>query len=426
MCAMCEYFLHFVQQEVTLPSSERAIQKFVMKGCSRLPETISAQCNSFVQTYMDDFIALFANEIDPSQVCPKLGVCPGDLVFVNYEDKPSCPLCLLAMEEILHKVKNSTLTEVSDIVDDVCLRDQFPDRLLTECAKFISSHRQAIIEMVLAEFTAQESCVFVDVCVPPSVKNTDDFLPLPPLVVGHIEPVRDSNTCVLCEFIMTKIDAILKENKTEEEIKHIVLNICRHLPKTISPQCENFVAQYADLVITLLAEELDPKQVCTAINLCDKVAAEVMKNDMKECLVCELLMDGLRGVFSDRVVDDDINKNLIKACHYLPKDEQSFCVSLIGQIAPQVETALRTLPVGPLICKRIRLCSADHEKVNSMTPVKSGGCFSGAAFWCQSTMNAAACGVRFLKQIYSCCNRSVTYSSLTVDSMCNCVWVLYD
>lgn len=50
------------------------------------------------------------------QVCPSLKVCPGVLVAVEYKDKPTCPLCLLAFEEALHKVQDNR-SEVSIIYD---------------------------------------------------------------------------------------------------------------------------------------------------------------------------------------------------------------------------------------------------------------------------------------------------------------------
>lgn len=57
---------HF--QEITLPSTEKEITEVVEKACHKLPVTVASQCDSFVKTYMADFIALLANRIDPSQV----------------------------------------------------------------------------------------------------------------------------------------------------------------------------------------------------------------------------------------------------------------------------------------------------------------------------------------------------------------------
>lgn len=42
------------------------------------------------------------------------------------------------------------------------------------------------------------------------------------------------------------------------------------MPKTVSAQCKNFIQQYADFVLDLLAQEIEPKQICTALNLCGR------------------------------------------------------------------------------------------------------------------------------------------------------------
>lgn len=44
---------------------------------------------------------------------------------------------------------------------------------------------------------------------------------------------KDSQTCILCEFVMTNLDKIIKDKKTEEEIKHAVHSVCRVMPKSI-------------------------------------------------------------------------------------------------------------------------------------------------------------------------------------------------
>lgn len=67
-CQTCQYFLHYVQQELTSPASEAEIKEFVDEACDHLPKSIGPQCRSFVATYGDALVALLAQEVDPSQV----------------------------------------------------------------------------------------------------------------------------------------------------------------------------------------------------------------------------------------------------------------------------------------------------------------------------------------------------------------------
>lgn len=56
--------------------------------------------------------------------------------------------------------------------------------------------------------------------------------------------------------------------KFQEEIKNYVKNMCSLLPKTVMQSCKLFIEEYGDMVITLLAQSLDPHDVCYAIKAC--------------------------------------------------------------------------------------------------------------------------------------------------------------
>jgi hypothetical protein len=54
----------------------------------------------------------------------------------------------------------------------------------------------------------------------------------------------------------------------QEEIKEYVKNVCSLLPRTVGNPCRQFIEEYGDIVIALLAQSLDPKQVCAEIKVC--------------------------------------------------------------------------------------------------------------------------------------------------------------
>lgn len=90
--------------------------------CDKLPRSVNKECDSFVETYGDAVIAILAQEIDPSQVCPMLSLCPKQdtkdieiLIQSNANDqrgKSNCPLCLFAVKQLEDMVKDQK-TEVS-------------------------------------------------------------------------------------------------------------------------------------------------------------------------------------------------------------------------------------------------------------------------------------------------------------------------
>ena len=45
--------------------------------------------------------------------------------------------------------------------------------------------------------------------------------------------------------------------------------VCSFMPKSVSEQCEDFVAKYGDMIIKLIVEaEMNPDAVCSALLLC--------------------------------------------------------------------------------------------------------------------------------------------------------------
>ena len=99
-----------------------------------------------------------------------------------------------------------------------------------------------------------------DVVVLPEARQNDRL-------TGLADIVRDPPTCVLCEFVMTKLEAELKNATTQDEIKHTVENICKIMPKTVTKSCNKFIDQYINTILALIGS-VPPKMMCQQIQLC--------------------------------------------------------------------------------------------------------------------------------------------------------------
>lgn len=81
-------------------------------ACNVLSSTVHDKCVEFVDTYGNAFIALLAQDIDPSEICPRLSLCPSSEAAGNVEvfmhsapNKKNCPLCLFAIMRLEEIVK---------------------------------------------------------------------------------------------------------------------------------------------------------------------------------------------------------------------------------------------------------------------------------------------------------------------------------
>lgn len=90
------------------------------------------------------------------------------------------------------------------------------------------------------------------------------------------KPIKDGPPCIMCEFVMAKLDAELKDKKTDAEIKHTIKSICEKLPNTVGQPCTKFIDQYGDMII-LLIDTLTPAQMCHKLKICSS-QVEVVKS----------------------------------------------------------------------------------------------------------------------------------------------------
>ncbi|KAL1459310.1 hypothetical protein WDU94_011304 [Cyamophila willieti] len=341
-CLVCEYILHFVQEQVADAKNEEKVLKAMDEACNQMPGEFATECQQFVQEYGKAFVALAIQQIDPSQVCPKLRVCSttakAPLVFGDAESsKGTCPLCLLAVQAIDDKILNNRTEEnIKHTLDSICT--SLPKHLALDCTKFINVYYDELIDMIVAETTPQEMCVYMRLCLPPKQSST----PAPAST-----PVRgDSQGCILCEFIMTNLDKILKDRKTDEQIKHAVHSVCHLMPKTVRQECDDFVNKH--LAFANLAKILPPRP-----NPLPPVT---------ECAICEEAMGHLNDVVNDPDVKSSTKTPVDKVCYHVNKTEFDECNKFILKYGTKILIIIDETP-SYLICSKIKVCPSTKGRL---------------------------------------------------------------
>ncbi|GJQ68926.1 Sap-r [Trypoxylus dichotomus] len=394
VCVFCQYFLHYVQTAITDPTTEEKVKEIVEKACNELPSSVNGTCRDFVETYGDAVIALLAQEIDPSTICPLIKACPGassDEVEI-FRDQgvgtDSCPLCLFAVTELEEMVKNeNTEANIRKALDSLC--SHLSGSIALECQDFVNTYADSLINMLVDDLKPQQVCVYIKLCnttlpskplvaTPPDMDDVEILSNeiLDNTVNGQVLPqkqVQNNGPCILCEFAMDKIQQLLKNNNTEAEIKHVVENICIHLPKSISPECTSFVDKYADLVIQLLIGSMDPEDICTYVGLCTKqienfqnglvidIPAEDLQSVSKrihspQCTICKLIMAQVERFIIGPKTKKDVIDGLYDICDALPATEEKSCENFIGKYGDAIaDMILAALQPGE-ICSVLMVC----------------------------------------------------------------------
>nr|XP_003705001.1 PREDICTED: prosaposin [Megachile rotundata]XP_012144582.1 PREDICTED: prosaposin [Megachile rotundata]XP_012144583.1 PREDICTED: prosaposin [Megachile rotundata] len=420
-CTLCEYILHYIQDKMTNPVTEDKVKDTLKKVCKRLPESIKDQCTEFVDTYGDAVVAILVQEIDPSQVCPMLRLCPSEklIKFWNnipkkftleeeVQNKPNCPLCLLAVSQIYNVIKNNkTEANIQTELNKLC--SHLPNSLSQECESFVQGYSKELIELLLADLTPQEICVYFKLCDPsknhdPSsefVTDKDGEIMTNEIPDTSVAPVADKSTfCVVCEFAMHYVDKALGNEKEKSKVEKAVHTVCNHLPKTISRECNQFVVKYGDAVIDIITKDVSPKQVCTMMGLCS-VFEKRVKAYVTECAVCKSIISVIDELMDDSKYDNNIEQAVSKACKYVPANKQHKCVSLMDIYERSIVNLLTRNETMHTVCNKIALCapndftaavSLETSRIKrSYEKNRIKHCTWGPVYWCSTNETAREC-----------------------------------
>lgn len=420
-CALCEYLLHYIQDTVTDPANEEKVKEALGKICKKLP-SIEGKCEEFIDAYGDAVVAILAQEIDPSQICPMIHICPSEAFFDTLEkipksftiqevqDKPGCPFCLLAVTQIYNVIKNNkTEANIEIELDKLC--NHLPHSLTDQCTDFVKGYSKELIEMLLADLTPSEVCVYLKLCdqtKDPGPKHnyitqkdkeilTNEIYTYP----LHIVPTNtlDDGVCTICEFAMRYIDKVIGNEKNRNAIEKAVHDVCNHLPKTVAKDCNKFVDEYADALISILAEDVSPKEACALLGLC-QISIIQIQDSVAECALCRAIISQIDKLLDNSKVDAEIEEIIQKVCKYLPADQQDKCNAMVEIYGPSIINMLKNHVASEKMCDKMALCSSNDyfamsfknsRVLRSINELKK--CTWGTSFVCGSEEMTRLCNV---------------------------------
>ncbi|XP_036212766.2 prosaposin [Bactrocera oleae] len=418
LCTFCEYVLHYIQVELSTPTTEDKVKDLVNNVCERLGHTLRGECHNFIDMYGDAVIALLVQGLNPREICPKLSMCPANHdnfddveIFApettkqstqrNVEsDKPTCPLCLFAVQQAQAQIKNDkSKANIKNVLDHLCVH--LPSKLQTECVDFVETYSNELIDMLITDFTPQEICVAVKLC-PTTGDEMDDLGII--LEAKSREDVNeiDSNesveiafgaspNCLLCEEFIKIAEKRIGKHTTKDDIKKTLDQSCEKLRKNIRDKCHKYVARYGDKIADLLVKEMAPKVICREIGLClwseqeDLDIDEALKYDVvvlpearqndrltgladivrdpPTCVLCEFVMTKLEAELKNATTQDEIKHTVENICKIMPKTVTKSCNKFIDQYINTILALIGSVP-PKMMCQQIQLCMSGLDVVS--------------------------------------------------------------
>lgn len=374
-CQLCELIVGYVDSFIGSNRTEAAIQKALDDVCDVIPAGMRAQCHLFVDEYSGVVVQLLLQELDPQQVCIFIGICTNGKENVKAKDGVLCSLCEIVIHEVdLIIGSNKTEPAIQQALDKVC--SLFPITIRDECVQFVNTYAPAIINLLVQELAPQAICKALGLC-----QSTDVKLPVALPVPAELEE-EDEVLCELCEAVVTQLDTLLSENKTEAAVEHAVGQVCTFFPPNKTAECVSIIQLYAPAIINLLAQEVRPKEVCKQLGLCttERVDIDLPKtperevspsadNDEIYCEMCKLIISKINEIIMENRTEAALMHAVEIVCEFLSGDLRLQCKSEVENYGPAVLDLLTHMDNPETICKAFKLCASPNNSDKSKAEV---------------------------------------------------------
>lgn len=430
-CTMCEYALHFIQEELSNTINEEKIKNATMNVCKKMPNSVAAECRNFVELYADAIIALLIQEVDPSLVCPQMKLCPPSQdsevfapsqidvqVHSEASNKASCPLCLLAVEQAQQVIQtNKTIDKIKETLEHLC--SHLNNKLKLECNDFVETYSKELVEMLMKDFTPQEICVYLKLCTDkrPDLSNYNIHMviktdkgqeletnEIPDNTIDGIMistnqqmEIQATPECMLCQEIIKQVEKRIPDKPTKAQIEKALEQACTKVPKKVRSKCENYVEVHGDKIADLILEEMAPKEVCRDIQLCfpmldeseiddldiddaiqvtvfaspneaknPQITGDKLPKGSETCVICEMIVARMEKDLSKQTTQEEVRHYLQKVCNLLPRSVRQQCDGFVNLYATLIIQIVEQVPPKK-ICEEIKACL--NTKVKSQEEI---------------------------------------------------------
>ncbi len=342
-----------VEAAASANASEQELVKIFEQVCTKMPETIRGECKDFVDTYAADIIALLVREVDPAKVCELIKICPKpkNVAFLTKPSLQTCGLCDYI----------STYVTAGYPIDNVCTHFSTDDDVRQQCEVLVHLYKPNI-------------CPQLPLCFDET-----------PSEQPNANPVE----CSLCKYVVTYVDTIIQNNRTEAAIEAALEKVCTILPHALNSSCVQFVENYGPILVQLLEKYTTPDQVCVAIKACANKTQEVplrksifypsfsfinlyisnlveqlrpikpkqeIPNSL-QCTLCEFIINYVNKAIGNNRTVAAIDAALEKVCDILPSSVRPNCTSFVDKFGLVIAVLMIKNESAEQVCDFIKVCN---------------------------------------------------------------------
>ncbi len=194
----------------------------------------------------------------------------------------NCSLCKYVVSYVDAVIQtNKSKAAIESAMRMACI--VLPQSLSQPCFKFIASYGLILVEYISKYDTSFKVCIAAKICS----NDTQETLScmwnkefsavlwincLCRIDLAEKSKIKQQSVkspqCSLCKLVVTYLELIVENNKTEAAIESALEKVCSILPKDKKTECIQFVDTYGTKLVELLEKLGSPKLVCLALGLC--------------------------------------------------------------------------------------------------------------------------------------------------------------
>lgn len=164
--------------------------------------------------------------------------------------------------------------------------------------------------------------------------------------------------CTLCKFVISEVEKLIGENKTEEAIAHALELVCDPFPSSIKLLCKKFIETYTPIIIKELLHYETPEKFCAFIQLCSTRLEFV--NDIA-CTFCSSIENYLRLNLQLNPSVAQINAALDKSCNSYAPVQKASCLNFMNSKRSSFVAYILRVGTAVGMCKSLRICPTTYQ-----------------------------------------------------------------
>lgn len=353
-CQTCTEIVNYVVKLLEDGTSEKVIATLVSVACSAIPFPFSTVCSTLVASFLPFIIHKIGEGVEALDICNMIGYCGVAAKvrvpkFSNVGD--ACSVCTDVVDFVVQLLEDGQTEEaVANLVAQFCTGLTEPISSL--CTNMVKSYLPLIIKEIGKGVESLHICSKIGIC---GSAKTMARLP---------EGVTQGQICDMCIELTEYIEALLKDQKIEEEIKKLVAGICQMLPAQMSSVCSALINQYVPLIIEWIEQGIESIDICHKLGFCPQgVVKDVVKarapivpvNAESKCELCQSFFKWAASQLQTVTVDT-VWELVSKTCASVPYLKE-FCQTITEENIKQIVDLIHSEETPRKACEWLQVCN---------------------------------------------------------------------